>query len=144
MIVIDANVAVWLVVPRLAAPGIDVAARLAAWQGVGEQLTAPMLWMAECTSAIRSAAYARALTEEQARTALAAVFALNVEQVELTPVLCQAALAWAERLRQAKAYDGFYLALADQLGAEFWSADQRLVNGARQAGMSRAHWIGEH
>jgi predicted nucleic acid-binding protein len=141
--VIDANLAVWLVAPVLVPPGIDVPARFTGWRAAGEQLAAPTLWMAECTSAIRSATYARALSSAQAQTALVEVFALPLDLAEMTPILCRAAFDWAGRLQQAKAYDGFYLALADQLGAEFWSADQRLVNGARQAGMSRAHWVGE-
>jgi hypothetical protein len=40
----------------------------------------------------------------------------------------------SNRLGQSKAYDGFYLALAEQSNAEFWTADQCLVNSARQLG----------
>jgi hypothetical protein len=49
----------------------------------------------------------------------------------------------SNRLGQSKAYDAFYLALAERLKAEFWTADQRLANGARQLGANWAHWIGE-
>ena len=33
--------------------------------------------------------------------------------------------------------------LAEELGAELWTADRRLVNGAHQAGVIWARWIGE-
>jgi predicted nucleic acid-binding protein len=52
-------------------------------------------------------------------------------------------LDWASRLEQSKAYDGFYLAAAGQVGAELWTADQRLRNRARQLGVSWVHLIDE-
>jgi predicted nucleic acid-binding protein len=57
--------------------------------------------------------------------------------------LRQAALSWATRLHQKAACDGFYLAAAEQLGAELWTADQALANNARQLGASWVHWMGE-
>ena len=38
----------------------------------------------------------------------------------------------------------FYLALSTELNVDFGSADRYLVNAARQAGIARAHWIGEN
>jgi predicted nucleic acid-binding protein len=38
------------------------------------------------------------------------------------------ALALAEHLELSAAYDAHYLALAERLGTEFWTADQRLGN----------------
>jgi predicted nucleic acid-binding protein len=42
-------------------------------------------------------------------------------------------------------YEGDLLAevKAEQEGAELWTADKRLANGARQAGVSWVHWIGQ-
>ena len=59
--------------------------------------------------------------------------------------MCQVRIAfdWATRLRQKGAYDGFYLAAAEQLGAELWTADQALVNNALQVGVSWVRWMGE-
>jgi predicted nucleic acid-binding protein len=57
--------------------------------------------------------------------------------------LCQAALAWAARLGQAKAYDGFYLAVAQQKEAELWTADENLRSRLRQLGFARVRWIEE-
>ena len=55
----------------------------------------------------------------------------------------RSAFDWATRLRQKSAYDGFYLAAAEQLGIELWTADQALVNNARQVGANWVHWMGE-
>lgn len=143
VIVIDANVAVWLVLPTLAAGDVDVSVRFTAWTQAGLQLVAPMHWLAECTSAVRGGVYTRTFSSVRAQQALQDLFDLKVKLLPLTPSLCLAAFDWAARLGQAKAYDAFYLALADSLGAEFWTADRRLVNAARQAGMTTAHWVGE-
>jgi predicted nucleic acid-binding protein len=65
-------------------------------------------------------------------------FRLGVEVVASDLDLCKHALAWAERLGQSKAYDGFYLAAAERYGAELWTVDGRLLNRARQLGVS---WV---
>ena len=38
------------------------------------------------------------------------------------------AMDFAGRFRLPAAYDSHYLALADRLGVEFWTADQKLYN----------------
>jgi predicted nucleic acid-binding protein len=80
---------------------------------------------------------------EQANTAIDDLFLLEVETQPLDISLCKAALEWATRLQQSRAYDAFYLALAERLQAEFWTADRRLANGAQQLGVKWVRWIGE-
>jgi predicted nucleic acid-binding protein len=143
VIVIDANVAVWTMLPAVATPGVDAQGRFQSWIWDETQLVAPTLWLAECISAIRSLIYSRTVLSAEGHAAIRDLFALEVELVSLDEPLCHAALDWAARIGQAKAYDAFYLALADRLGAEFWTADRRLANAARQTGMSSAHWVGE-
>jgi predicted nucleic acid-binding protein len=55
----------------------------------------------------------------------------------------QATLGWAERLGHSKTYDSAYLAVAEALQAEFWTADRRLEQSARRAGASWVHSIME-
>jgi predicted nucleic acid-binding protein len=43
------------------------------------------------------------------------------------------ALRLAERLSLPAAYDAHYLALAETLGAEFWTADRRLIDAVGAA-----------
>jgi predicted nucleic acid-binding protein len=40
------------------------------------------------------------------------------------------AFDWTRRLRRAAAYDSYYLALADLLKCDLWTADQHLVDAA--------------
>ena len=83
------------------------------------------------------------ITESEAQKAL---IILDQMQIRLIPDdlnLRQAALDWATRLRQKAAYDGFYLAAAEQLGAELWTADRTLANNADQIGIKWVHWMGE-
>jgi len=140
-VVIDSNLAVWAVLPVLA--GMDVLGRFAEWQRSATRLLAPVLWVAESVSAIRGGLYTRMISIDEGRQAIDDLFALEVQTLPLEVSLCRSALDWAGRIGQGKAYDGFYLALAEELGVEFWTADRRLANGARQAGASWAHWIGE-
>jgi predicted nucleic acid-binding protein len=83
------------------------------------------------------------VSEARAKQALEALFDLNLVLFEADEEVCRAAFDWSTRLSQFSAYDGFYLALAEQLGAPFWTTDQRLVNRARQIGIRWANWIGE-
>lgn len=81
-----------------------------------------------------------------ATTTLAAVkdlFRLGIEILPSDLELCQLALSWAGRLGQSRAYDSYYLALAERLGTELWTGDQRLVNAARQLGLSWVHGLNE-
>ena len=80
----------------------------------------------------------RALTAERGHRVVDDLLALGVELVPSSPQQCHRALDWAERLGQARAYDATYLALAEELDAEFWTADRRLANAARHAG---ADWV---
>jgi len=57
--------------------------------------------------------------------------------------LHHAALRWAERPGQSKVYDAQYVALAERLGADLWSADERLVNTLKAQGAAWVHWVGE-
>lgn len=58
------------------------------------------------------------------------IFALLTEAYEL-----------AVRFNRPRAYDSQYMALADRLQCDFWTADERLVNSV-QAQFSRIHWLG--
>ena len=99
--------------------------------------------MAEGASAIRSYVHARHISIEEGRVALDDLLSMDVDLVQMDGSLCRSAFEWALRLRQARAYDGFYLALAEDHGVDLWTADRRLANAARQAGAPWVHWIGE-
>jgi predicted nucleic acid-binding protein len=66
------------------------------------------------------------LSVESARVALRAALALPV-QLQSEPGLHDDAVAMAERHTLPATDDAHYLVLAEQMGAEFWTLDRRLV-----------------
>jgi predicted nucleic acid-binding protein len=136
MRVVDANVALWAVLPWLGA--IDTRPQFASWARDDRRLVAPSLWVAEVTSGIRRAVHAGRLSDVEARLAVDDAMALGVELLPMTGSQARAALGWAARLGQSRAYDGFYVALAEELEVELWTVDQRLANAARREGL---HWV---
>ncbi|MGQ9555858.1 MAG: type II toxin-antitoxin system VapC family toxin [Anaerolineae bacterium] len=139
IVTIDANLAVSLVVPT---PYSTIAAmQMARWWKEGWGIFAPALWGYEVVSALRKAVAAKTISAQEADIGLEKVLGFKVLQVTPTPELHHSALQWAARLGQRVAYDASYLALAESLSCEFWTADERLVNAARRAGVTWAHWL---
>ncbi len=141
VVVIDSNLTLWTVIPQLASH--NPAPRFAQWYKASAHLVAPAFWLAECVSGIRLALYSKRITPERGQQSLDDLFALRVDLVPLDEPLCRSAYEWAERLNQARAYDALYLALAESLQAELWTADHRLADRARQIGANWVRWIGE-
>ena len=138
-VVIDANLAVYSVLNTphslLATRAMELLAHR------GSQPCAPGLWWYEVTSVIHRYHFAGLVSASTAYTALELLTVeLGVQSIEVS---VRAAFDWGTRLRQKAAYDGFYLAAAEQLGTELWTADQALVNNARQVGANWVHWMGE-
>ncbi|MCC7353762.1 MAG: type II toxin-antitoxin system VapC family toxin [Anaerolineae bacterium] len=140
-IVIDANIALALVVPL---PYSSLAAqRVKVWKETEAKILAPVLWGYEIVSELRKALVAQAISPAGASAGLQMLWALNIEQVMPTLALHQSALRWAERLGQRVVYDASYLALTEVLRGEFWTADQPLARNAQQMGEVWVRWIGE-
>ncbi|GGM94862.1 ribonuclease VapC [Thermus composti] len=105
-------------------------------------LLVPRLFASEVASALRRAAFHGALTQEAAERSLYLILKLPWVYTR-DEDLALSALRWAARLGQVRAYDAFYVALAEAEGAEFWTADGRLVQGLRALGFSRARALAE-
>jgi predicted nucleic acid-binding protein len=140
-IVVDANVAVRAVLP--VETKLSIMERFAGWHQSHTMIYAPDILLPEIVSVIRRGIFDRWITEAEGQVAVDDVFRLGVEIVSSDANLCQAALAWAARLGQSKAYDGFYLAVAERTEAELWTVDERLYNRAHQLGISWVHHAGE-
>jgi predicted nucleic acid-binding protein len=140
-IVVDANIAVRAVLPTEEKAGI--LERFANWHQSRSNIYAPDILLPEAVSVIRRGIYDRWITEAEGQIAVEDVFRLGVEVIPSDVGICQSALTWAARLGQAKAYDGFYLAVAERMEAELWTADERLRNRVRQLGVSWVRWVGE-
>lgn len=139
-LVIDANVAVRSILS--AADNLD-----SFWEKVDQENAtpcAPRLWLSETASAIRSLVFQKAISADEAEDVLRTIHGLRVEIINEDEELSLRALELAGKLGQSKAYDAFYLALAEKLAAEFWTADKRLFNHCRKdLKLSWVHWIGE-
>jgi predicted nucleic acid-binding protein len=79
------------------------------------------------------------ISSAEAEWMIEGLFALELQTIPPTPELQRAALGWAERIGQSQAYHSQYLALAESLSAEFWTADARLAQALKKLGVS---WIG--
>lgn len=126
--VVDANIAV--------NTALDMSESLERfWERVDqEQITpcAPRLWLSEVTSAIRFLLSQKEITADEAEQALRTIHGLRVEIINEDDDLSLRALELAGKLGQSKAYDAFYLALAEKLVVEFWTGDERLANRCRR------------
>lgn len=139
-LVIDANIAIAVVVP---AP-LTVVARdlLRQWLENDVTIVAPTLWLAETASVIRRYVHAKQMTPQEGSNALDNLLALSISIVPDDQIACRNAYRWSSLLGQIRAYDGFYLALAESMNAPLFSADRRLVNRGQQLGLTWIHWAG--
>ncbi len=139
--VIDANIAIFKLIP-----GAQTPLALKLWdklQGERVSLHAPRLWIYELTSTLQKYLAVNQISEAEKERAIQTAFEMQIDFVMDTPALCISAIAWAKRINQLVAYDGFYLATAEQLEAHFWTADKRLANAAKQLGVDWVHWMGD-
>jgi predicted nucleic acid-binding protein len=140
-VVIDANVALATALPLPYSADAD--RHFDAWRGRRATMAAPILWTYEVLTGLRRALWEKLIDEAVLEHALDLMDALELERVYPSAQLNRVALDWAARLGQSKAYDGHYLAVAEQLRADFWTADKRLANALSERGVQWAHWIGE-
>jgi predicted nucleic acid-binding protein len=112
------------------------------WSRDATQVCAPGLWSYEVTSVVHKYLFDGLLTAGEAEEVLGVLFDLGVSLVEEDESLCVSAFRWATRLNHKPAYDAFYLALAERLGAELWTADRRLWRNATGVGVTWAHFMG--
>ncbi len=138
--VVDANIAIQT--------AIDITENLEKfWERVDqEQISpcAPRLWLSETTSAIRFLISRKEINPDEGDEALRTMHNLRVEIIDEDEELSLRALELAGKLGQSKAYDAFYLALAEKLVVDFWTLDERLVNRCRKdLKFKWVHWVGE-
>jgi predicted nucleic acid-binding protein len=123
-VVIDASIAIKAVLPN----PLQTQCQALLVHLSSEQLNAPGLWIYETTSAFSKAVFFSGITAEEGRTALSQVQALGVQIPQMETGQSFQAFEWTLRLKRAAAYDSFYLALAESLSCDLWTADRRLKN----------------
>ncbi len=103
------------------------------------ELDAPVLLAYELTNAIRSAAVRARLAPEMAEAALGNLLACGIGLHAPVP---ERILALALRF-DISGYDAAYVAVAEELGAELWTADRRLHEATR-GDLRWVNWIGNY
>lgn len=138
-VVVDSSIALRWVLEE--AFSVEAANLLEQWQAAKLQVVAPVLLEYEVANVL----YRRSLRGDfdltTAQQLLCDLLALGPRLIE-APGLSAKALDIAARFSLPAAYDSQYLALAETLGCEFWTADERLWNAARTE-MSTVRWVGE-
>lgn len=95
-------------------------------------LVAPTLVRYEFTNAIYRIGRDNLVGPTTARDALRAALTAPL-RLYATRALHESAFDFASRFNLPAAYDSHYLALADWLGVEFWTADKKLYNSVSAA-----------
>ena len=109
------------------------------WHASGRPLIASTLLYYEVSNALRRYAAQGELLPEEAAEALEAALGLGII-LHGDADLHRRALELAGRFSLSAAYDAHYLALAERLGAAFWTADRRLTQTV-QAALSWVHLL---
>jgi predicted nucleic acid-binding protein len=112
------------------------------WTAESRPLCVPSLFYSEVTSAIRSRVYRRMLVPSDAPLLLDEAIGWSLTIWDDVRSIQESALEFATRFNRPKAYDAQYLALADLLGCDLWTADRRLVN-AVGGKLPWVRWLGE-
>lgn len=103
-----------------------------AWVNAGVEVVAPPLFAFEGTSVICSKAYRGLVPPEEAELMFKTLHLLDVRLL-YPDGLHQRAWELARRFNRPQAYDSHYLALAEMVGLELWTADERLYNAVKDA-----------
>ncbi len=139
VVVVDASVVFkWLFVEEDTETALSL---LHSWENCGTRLSAPYFMLAEVTNALHRHVRRGELTVKRALELLDYLMSLPIEFHE-TENLHHRALELASQLNQGAAYDSHYLALAETLGCDLWTADQRLQRTAAPLPPA-VHWLGE-
>lgn len=138
-VVVDASVVVkWLVREERSDEAREIAR---SWQDDGVRIAAPCYMPVEVTNVLHRRVVGNEMSVEEAVALVSALLASGIELHD-SPDVHGRALEMASLLRQGAVYDVHYLALAETLGCELWTADERFYRAATAAARA-VRWIGE-
>lgn len=138
---IDASLALKWVLPEVYTDRAQELLR--SWLVQGISLIAPTLSIHEIASALRNKVHRQIITMDEGFSVLNQIRGGNIE-LKYERELVENGWEMAGRLELPTAYDSFYLALAEQEGCEFWTADKNLVNILESNKVKWARWIGSY
>jgi predicted nucleic acid-binding protein len=126
--VIDGSFAARLILPGPTQADFQGAARDLARREV--EIVAPTLWEYEVISALTKAIYFGQVMASEAQPYLAEILEFPIRLIPPDDEQNRLAFDWTLRLKRVAAYDSYYLALAQTLRCDLWTADRRLFNAA--------------
>jgi len=133
-IVVDTSVAIkWAVVEVYTVQAVALRDTLLRQ---GDTLVAPHFLMSEVTNTLHDIVRAGLITVAAAEEALNDIRVV-VDLWEVTPTLAKRALSLARQTNQTYAYDTQFLALAEHLGCDLWTADERFVRAMQRHGFAQ-------
>lgn len=138
-VVIDASLAVKWLVNEVHTDRAFALAR--AWARAGTQPVAPYLMPVEVANALYRRALRGDISVVAATTLLDGLLNAGIELREPRG-LHRRAMELAAQLHQEATYDAHYLSLADIMGCELWTADERFYRAASPS-FKLVKWIGE-
>lgn len=115
-------------------------------QAATVEFHAPMLLRYEVVAVARKAVYQGRITTDIGRGARDQLLTYPVS-LHIDDVLLKRAYELAELHNRPTAYDSQYLALAERLKCDFWTADERLfnaLNGAFSTMRYLGNWVAPH
>ena len=140
LVVVDASVAVkWLIEEEDSDRAISLAR---VWANDGVQPVAPYLMPYEVSNALHRRVTAGEMAVDEAASLMDQLSSMDVE-LHHPRNLQGRALRLASQLGQRMAYDAHYLALADAVGCELWTADRQFYRAARPTARN-IRWIREY
>jgi predicted nucleic acid-binding protein len=110
------------------------------WLTSSLQPVGPFLLPFEVTAVLRKHVHRRTITGEYGLAALRQAMAFDVTLLSF-PAIHERAWTLAQELDRPTAYDAHYLALAEHLGCEYWTADKTLCRVA-QGRLPWVRWLG--
>jgi predicted nucleic acid-binding protein len=112
------------------------------WVREDVEVIAPALLRYEVTSALWRKVVRGAMSLSDARRALEVALSPGIKFLN-PPELSLHAFDLAARLDRPTAYEAHYLALAELMQGEFWTADERLYNAVRKD-FPNIRWLGDY
>ena len=112
------------------------------WREQAVQVAVPMLFRYEIVAVMRKSVYRGHFSTEQAVKGRDALLEYPV-QLFLDDSLLKRGFELATQFSRPTAYDAQYLAVAERLGCEFWTADERLFNTLKII-LPWVKWLGNY
>jgi predicted nucleic acid-binding protein len=108
----------------------------------GRRLVGPPLLFPEATNAIYQRFRRKDISDRDVDRIVAALW---IQQLEvLAPAdLTQRAYRFVRQHRLANVYDSHYVVLAQELGTEFWTGDERIFNSVHELA-PWVRWLGDY